>query len=417
MRLSNGPAAYGAVTKALHWATALVVLTLLPLGLVAVEWPYDTSDALATKARLFTIHKTLGVAVFFLALARIAWALSQPRPAPLHPERRLETGLAEGVHWLLYVSLVAVPASGWIQHAAATGFAPIWWPFGQTLPFVPQSPALAQAAGSAHVLFTKLLMASLALHVAGALKHHLVDRDATLRRMLPGRVPLPPLAPAPARRHAIAPALAALALYGAAGAVAVATAPSEGARTSVQLAAAQPARGAADAAGWIVEAGSLSFGVAQMGAPVTGSFADWAAEIVFEETPNAEGRHGAVSVTIAIDSLSLGSVTQQARGPEFFDAQNHPTARFTGEIVAGADAGYVARGTLALAGAEVPVALPFTLAIEGDRAAARGRVAVDRRDFGMGESYPDEKTVGFDVTIEIELSATRASAARPAGGA
>lgn len=417
MRLANGPAAYGAVAKALHWATALLVLTLVPLGLVAVEWPYDTSDALATKARLFTIHKTLGVAVFFLALARIAWALSQPRPAPLHPERRLETVLAEGVHWLLYVSLVAVPASGWIQHAAATGFAPIWWPFGQTLPFVPQSPALAQAAGGVHVLFTKLLMASVALHVAGALKHHLVDRDATLRRMLPGRVHLASPMRTPARRHAIAPALGALALYGVAGALAVAAAPAEGGRTSVQLAVAQPASGAASASAWVVETGSLSFTVAQMGAPVAGSFADWAAEIVFEEIADSEGRHGAVSVTIAVDSLTLGSVTQQARGPEFFDAENHPAARFAGEIVAGDEEGYVARGTLTLAGAEVPVALPFTLAIDGDAATARGRVAVDRRDFGMGESYPDEKTVGFDVTIEVELSAVRARAPGVANGA
>jgi len=184
----------------------------------------------------------------------------------------------------------------------------------------------------------------------------------------------------------------------------------------VQLAVAQPATAGA-ASSWVVETGSLSFSVAQMGAPVTGSFADWAAEIVFDETPDAEGRYGSVSVMIGIDSLALGSVTQQARGPEFFDAENHPTARFSGEIVAGEGDGFVARGALALAGAEVPVALPFTLAIDGDRATAVGQVVVDRRDFGMGESYPDEKTVGFDVTIDAELSAVRAGAAGADGGA
>ncbi|MGJ3262866.1 MAG: cytochrome b, partial [Salinarimonas sp.] len=272
MQAHNTVSSYGAVSKALHWAVALLILTMIPLGLVAVEWPYDTSDALATKARLFSIHKTLGVGVFFLALARIGWMLSQPRPAPLHPERRLETALAEGVHCLLYVSLVAVPLSGWVQHAAAAGFAPIWWPLGQTLPFVPQSPAVAAVAGGIHAVFTKLLMAALALHVAGALKHHLLDRDATLRRMLPARAGAS-AAPAtlPARRHALAPALGALAVYALVGGLVVGLAPAGGtdatARPGVALEAAAPVAPPP----WAADDGTLPFTVPQIGPPVTGA--------------------------------------------------------------------------------------------------------------------------------------------------
>ena len=130
---------YGSVARTLHWLTALLILTAIPLGLVATDMPFDTGEALAAKANLFSIHKTVGVAAFFVALIRILWAFTQPRPVPLHPDRRAETWLADLVHWMLYVSMLAVPLSGWVHNAAVTGFAPILWPFGQTLPFVPQS--------------------------------------------------------------------------------------------------------------------------------------------------------------------------------------------------------------------------------------------------------------------------------------
>ncbi|WP_372424587.1 cytochrome b/b6 domain-containing protein [Salinarimonas chemoclinalis] len=415
MQARNTTTGYGAVSKALHWAVAALILGMIPLGLVAVEWPYDTSDALATKALLFSIHKTLGVAVFFLALVRIGWMLTQPRPAPLHPERRLETALAEGVHWLLYVSLVAVPLSGWVQHAAAAGFAPIWWPLGQTLPLVPQTPDVAAAAGAVHATFTKLLMAALALHVAGALKHHLVDRDGTLARMLPGRPAHASTAPLPARRHALAPALGALLVYGLVGGAVVTLARSggeSGARPGVALPA---ATAAATPSAWIVETGELTFTVRQMGSPITGGFGRFDADIAFEETRDAAGHHGSVTVAIPIESMTLGSVTQQARGPEFFDAEAHPAARFAADIVAAEGGGYRAEGTLALAGAEVPVTLPFTLDIVDGVATASGTVTVDRRDFGMGESYPDEATVGFAVEIAVSLTARRGGAGEGGG--
>lgn len=407
MSAANTTATYGSVAKALHWATALLILTLVPLGFVAVAWPYDTSDSLATKALLFSVHKTLGVGVFFLALARIAWALSQPRPAPLHPNRRLETTLAEAVHWALYVALVAVPLTGWVHHAATTGFAPIWWPLGQTLPFVPRSTALAEATASLHRAFVFLLLGSLALHVAGALKHQIVDRDGTLARMWPGRRAVPAAPAEPRRRHKPAPAAAAFGIYALVGAVALLSAPGVEPRSAAAAIAAEGGTTLEGAARWRVESGSLEFTVRSLGNPVSGRFAEWSAQIVFDEEADADGHHGAGEVLVLVESMSLGSVTAQARGPEFFAVEAHPTARFHAEIVAAEDGGYEARGTLDLVGASVPVSLPFALAIDGDTARAAGTVTVDRRAFGMGQSYPDEATVGFAVEIAFELEARR----------
>ena len=306
MPAQNTPNSFGLVTRTFHWLTALLILTAIPLGLIAngIE---PAPETIAQKTQLFSLHKTLGVAAFLLGLARILWALGQTHPVPLHPHRKWELTLAELVHWLLYLSLVMVPLTGWVHHAALDGFAPILWPFGQDLPFVPKSEHVAALAGGAHWVFTKLLAVSVILHIAGALKHHVIDRDATLARMAFGTAA--PEAPLPKTKR-LAPLGLALALYGAGTALALSMAPGE-------TAAVATAPTEATGGNWQVQSGTLDFTVAQMGAPVTGSFATWSAEISYDETITS-GKAGTVTVTIDLASLSLGSVTDQAKGPEFF---------------------------------------------------------------------------------------------------
>ena len=111
---------------------------------------------------------------------------------------------------------------------------------------------------------------------------------------------------------------------------------------------------------------------------------------------------GKVDVSIDLTSLALGSVTDQAKGPEFFDVASHPSARFAADLVAGAT-GLTAEGTLELHGKTVPISLPFTLAITGDSAQMTGSAKLDRRDFAIGAGYADEATVGFAVEIKVAL--------------
>ncbi len=140
-----------------------------------------------------------------------------------------------------------------------------------------------------------------------------------------------------------------------------------------------------------------------MGADVAGTLPAWTAVIDFDEATGT----GKVRVEIDLTRLALGSVTEQAKGPEFFDVAAHPVAVFAAAI-APAGTGFEAKGTLALRGAEVPVTLPFTLDIQGATARMEGALVLDRRDFGMGPSYADEATVGFPVAVTVALSATRA---------
>ena len=395
MPLANTILHYGAVTKLFHWLTALLILAAIPLGVIANLLPYDTGEQLAAKAQLFSLHKTVGIAAFAVALLRILWAMSQPRPAPLHAERRLETLLAATVHWALYGAMVVVPLSGWLHHAATAGFAPILWPLGQGLPFLTASKPLAALFAAVHWVFTKVLIAAVLLHVAGALKHALIDKDATLARMLPGTPDVNGSAVAKAHMW---PAAFATGLFAAGLALSVALAPA----TQPVVPASAITSGAGN---WQVEQGSLAITLRQFGTEVTGQFAQWVPEIVFSET-GTDGRHGTVTVDIVIASLTLGSVTEQALSADYFDAAQFPAARFNADILT-ADSGYVADGTLTLKGAQVPVILPFTLIVDGDTARMRGKTTLDRRDFAIGAGQADEGTLGFAVVVEITLTATR----------
>ncbi|MBU2982880.1 cytochrome b/b6 domain-containing protein [Lentibacter algarum] len=393
----NTNAAYGSVTKTFHWMTALLIVTAFPLGVVANRLPYESAEQLAFKAQLFSIHKTLGVAIFFVALARIIWAFGQKKPGLLNADNRLEAFLAELVHWLLYLSLVLVPLSGWLHHAATQGFAPILWPLGQGLPLVPKSEAVAHFFGSWHFVMTKVLLASLALHVAGAFKHALLDRDGTLRRMWFGQ---PIAAVPPAQTHSKRPAVAGFSLY----AVVILLASLMGLPRGEGEVAPTASLERVESE-WTVTQGQLEIVTQQFGAPLAGSFADWTAQISFDEQAS-EGKHGTVRVEIAVASLTLGSVTSDALGAEFFDAESFPVAVFEADIIAASE-GYIAKGMLNLKAATVAVELPFELTIEGDTARMTGSSSVDRRDFAIGDNYKSEGEVGFVVGINVTLTATR----------
>jgi len=244
-----------------------------------------------------------------------------------------------------------------------------------------------------------VLAAAITAHVAGALKHHLLDGDATLRRMLPGRMDAIPTANQP--NHAL-PLVAALAIWlGAVG----------GATWLGWFGAAEtssPATLAAVESDWQVESGQLQVTVQQLGSAVTGSFADWTANIAYSESPDDAGQHGTVEVTVGIASLSLGSVTQQAMGTDFFNTSEFPTARFAADLMA-TESGPVARGTLTIRDQSVPVEMPFDLTITGDTAIAQGTLTLDRRNFNVGNGVKDEKSLGFGVDVSFDLTATRAN--------
>ncbi len=404
MKAGNDIRGYGWVARFLHWTIAILILAAVGFGLYATSLPHETPAEVETSFRIFSLHKTIGMAVLILVVIRILWSSGQPKPAPLHPWRKLETGLAEVIHWALYVGMLIMPLSGWFMHAATPGaFSRIVWPLGQRLPFIPESAELSERFAAFHELGWWVLAGLVALHVAGALKHVLIDRDATLARMA-GNTQTLPEPPAQDPRHSNLPfAIGGIVIWAAVVAFA-SFAPAERAAVPGATTTQAPATAAGQQGSWVVDSGTLGITVQQGASPVQGSFADWNAAIEFDP----ETREGKVDVTINTGSLTLGAISDNAKGPEFLNSAAFPEAHLSGQILPGeGDNAQTVKGELTIAGQSVPVEMPFTLTLNGDQAQAAGGVVIDRRDFGVGKSYADESTVGFSVDIKFDLTATR----------
>ncbi len=89
MPRQNTAQTYGTVARVFHWLTALIILTAIPLGVIANDLPFDTAGALAFKAQLFSLHKTLGVAAFFVGLASHPLGLHPNAPCPPAPRAQV----------------------------------------------------------------------------------------------------------------------------------------------------------------------------------------------------------------------------------------------------------------------------------------------------------------------------------------
>lgn len=169
---------YGRVAIAFHWTIALLILVNLALGL--------GHDALEGWA-VMPVHKAIGITVLALSVARLAWRLRhRPPRLPAHIPG-WQVALARATHGLIYALMIAIPFSGWWFVSAARERRPLDW-FGLIdIPFLPvgRDTPIAGLMHDGHVLMAFAMIALVALHVAGALKHHLIDRDETLVRIAP----------------------------------------------------------------------------------------------------------------------------------------------------------------------------------------------------------------------------------------
>ena len=175
----NSAVRYGIVAKSLHWAVAVLIALQIILAEIAEDLPLGLE-----KLAIVSRHKSFGMTVLALVLLRLTWRLINP-PPPLPQMRAYESVLAKMTHWGFYVLLVALPISGWLMSSAANFSVSYFGLF--TFPdLIEPDKETVEQLKDLHELIGKLLMATIVLHAAAALKHHFVDRDDVLRRMLPG---------------------------------------------------------------------------------------------------------------------------------------------------------------------------------------------------------------------------------------
>ena len=176
MRIINTQDRYGIVTILLHWVIAALMIGLLAVGIYMVNMPISLE-----KLKLYGWHKEYGFLVLALAILRIVWRLANRTPDLSLP--LWEEIAARSVHWIFYAFMFALPISGWIITSAAGLPASF---FGLiTLPnLVAPNEELRQLFQEIHKWLGYALIAVIALHVAAAFKHYLIDKDNILQRML-----------------------------------------------------------------------------------------------------------------------------------------------------------------------------------------------------------------------------------------
>ena len=184
---------YTRVAVALHWLIAAVVVAQVAWGWLMQQVPKAPPGL---RADAFNVHKSVGLCLFALMLVRLGWRLAHA-PPPLPPLPRWQATAARITHVGLYAALLAMPVAGYLG-SAFSGY-PVKW-FGLTLPgWYPKAPLLKQWMSDVHLFTSVVLVALIALHVAGALQHALRG-DGVLARMTL-RLNARGVAPAPAPRR------------------------------------------------------------------------------------------------------------------------------------------------------------------------------------------------------------------------
>jgi cytochrome b561 len=175
--LTAASTGYTRTALSLHWLIAGLIISAFALGWVMTELAISP-----LKVRMFNWHKWVGMTILALAALRALWRLTHPAP-PLLPMPVWQRISAHALHGLLYAMMFALPLSGW-AYSNATGYPIVYLGLWRLPDLVMKDKALAAQLVQVHHVLGWVLLVTVVIHVAAALKHHFVDRDETLKRML-----------------------------------------------------------------------------------------------------------------------------------------------------------------------------------------------------------------------------------------
>lgn len=175
----DGPTTYGLVSRFNHWLVAAAMIGMLISGLIMAYGPFERE----TVAAIRDWHKPIGVLVLGYGFWRIVWRIAHgfPRCTSLLP--RWQVVASKVTHWALLGTVLAMPISGIVMSIYGGREVSA---FGLIIPAQEKVEWIASAAHTTHGVVAWAFIGLLLLHVGAALKHHFLDRDMTLNRMLGG---------------------------------------------------------------------------------------------------------------------------------------------------------------------------------------------------------------------------------------
>ncbi len=163
----------------LHWLIVLLIFAAFPLGVYMHELPFSPD-----KLRLYSYHKWIGVTVFMLAVIRLSWRVTHQPPALPETMPGWEKFAAHATHYALYALILIIPISGWLM-SSAKGFQTVWFGVLPLPDLVGKDKELGDLLQKVHELLNFALLGLVLAHVGAALKHHFIQHDDILARMLP----------------------------------------------------------------------------------------------------------------------------------------------------------------------------------------------------------------------------------------
>ncbi|KTC93726.1 MULTISPECIES: cytochrome b [Legionella] len=169
---------YSGGFKFLHWLIALVVILMLVGSYFLEDLPAQY------RGTAFMLHKSVGISVLFLMLFRLVWVWRKGKPSLPVSVPLWQRILSRTVQYALYFFLIAMPLCGWIM-AVASNKAPYFFGLFQLgLPGIEPNQALSHLMKETHNTIAWVIIVLIALHIAGAIKHHFIDKDKVVQRML-----------------------------------------------------------------------------------------------------------------------------------------------------------------------------------------------------------------------------------------
>lgn len=185
VELNRQPRRYSAVAITLHWLLAAAILGIFAVGLYMADLPFSPA-----RMKLFNWHKWAGVCILLLTVLRLVWRVTHRPPALPQTVTLAMPGWQmqayHATHHLMYALFFVVPLLGWV-YSSAIGYSIVLFGVLPLPDLVGADKALAELIKPWHGLAAWALIVLAALHIGAALKHHWIDRDGLMQRMLPGR--------------------------------------------------------------------------------------------------------------------------------------------------------------------------------------------------------------------------------------
>lgn len=407
---------YGFIAKLFHWGMALIVMGLVLLG-VYME-PLDFSPF---KLSLYDWHKSFGTLVLFLVAARFLWRFTGKMPEAIDTHKGWEKFSAHIAHYILYLLMLLLPLTGWLMSSAGD-FSHSFFGLFEMPDLVSKDRETFRFMRQAHEVLVYALLVVLVLHIAGAVKHHVMDKDITFKRMLPFSDASQVMASTTILLVFLFYVGTAFLIY-------------QAGKTELHHHQVERATGEleqeilqdenrknrmtpveeANMARWdiIPEESSLSFYVDVYDQAFEASFTTFSGEVFFSPDQLEKSR---VAITIPMAGVKSGSPERDGFMvmEPWFNAESFPESNFVADVFKKTEENqYVAHGKLTLRGVTMPLSLPFSLYVTPqengpDKAFMAAEVIINRLDYGVGQGeWGNTDTVGNAVKVRVDIVARK----------